>query len=47
MDEISLEMGIPSAHIWGVATFYHYFNLDVVGKHRIFICMSTACFLRR
>ena len=24
MDEIAQEMQIPTAHIWGVATFYHY-----------------------
>jgi NADH:ubiquinone oxidoreductase subunit E len=46
MDIVSLEMGIPSAHIWGVATFYHYFNLAAVGKHTIFICMGTACFVK-
>ncbi len=46
MDEVSLEMGIPSAHIWGVATFYHYFNLQAVGEHTIFICMGTACFVK-
>ncbi len=46
MDVVSLEMGIPSAHIWGVATFYHYFNLNAVGEHTIFICMGTACFVK-
>jgi len=46
MDQVSLEMEIPSAHIWGVATFYHYFNLNAVGEHTIFICMGTACFVK-
>lgn len=23
--EVAQEMGVPTAHIWGVATFYHYF----------------------
>ena len=46
MDLISSEMNIPTAHIWGVATFYHYFNLAPVGKHIISVCMGTACYVR-
>lgn len=46
MDEISLEMGIPTAHIWGVATFYHYFNLAPPGRHVISVCLGTACYVK-
>jgi NADH-quinone oxidoreductase subunit E/NADP-reducing hydrogenase subunit HndA len=46
MDEIAHEMGIPTAHIWGVATFYHYFNLTPPGQHVISICLGTACYVR-
>ncbi|MFH1877975.1 MAG: NADH-quinone oxidoreductase subunit NuoE [Candidatus Omnitrophota bacterium] len=46
MDEIALFMNIPTAHIWGVSTFYHYFNLSPVGKHIISVCMGTACYVR-
>ncbi|MBN1360872.1 MAG: NADH-quinone oxidoreductase subunit NuoE [Sedimentisphaerales bacterium] len=46
MDEIAQEMGIPTAHIWGVATFYHYFNLAPPGKHVISVCLGTACYVR-
>ena len=46
MDDISEKMQIPSAHIWGVATFYHYFNLKPVGKHVISVCMGTACYVK-
>ncbi len=46
MDEIAQEMGIPTAHIWGVATFYHYFNLTPPGQHVISICLGTACYVR-
>ncbi len=46
MDEISEEMGIPTTHIWGVATFYHYFNLTPPGQHVISICLGTACYVR-
>ncbi len=46
MDEIAAEMQIPTAHIWGVATFYHYFNLTPQGKHTIAICLGTACYIK-
>jgi NADH:ubiquinone oxidoreductase subunit E len=46
MDEIALEMSVPSAHIWGVATFYHYFNLSPQGKHTISMCLGTACYVK-
>jgi NADH:ubiquinone oxidoreductase subunit E len=46
MDEVAIVMQIPTAHIWGVATFYHYFNLKPCGKHVISICLGTACYIR-
>lgn len=46
MDEIALTMEIPTAHIWGVATFYHYFNLNPPGKHVISVCLGTACYVK-
>jgi NADP-reducing hydrogenase subunit HndA len=46
MDEIALTMSIPTAHIWGVATFYHYFNLKPRGKHTIAVCLGTACYVK-
>lgn len=46
MNEIAFMMNIPTAHIWGVATFYHYFNLTPKGKHTIAICLGTACYVK-
>ncbi|MBM3245083.1 MAG: NAD(P)H-dependent oxidoreductase subunit E [Candidatus Omnitrophica bacterium] len=46
MDAIALEMSIPTAHIWGVATFYHYFNLTEQGKYTISVCLGTACYIK-
>jgi NADH-quinone oxidoreductase subunit E/NADP-reducing hydrogenase subunit HndA len=46
MDFVAEQMQIPTAHIWGVATFYHYFNLKPVGKHIISVCMGTACYVK-
>ncbi|MDD5408774.1 MAG: NADH-quinone oxidoreductase subunit NuoE [Candidatus Omnitrophica bacterium] len=46
MTEVAKEMNIPTAHIWGVATFYHYFNLKPKGKHSISVCLGTACYVK-
>lgn len=46
MDEIAYAMNIPTAHIWGVATFYHFFNLKPQGKYVISVCLGTACYVK-
>jgi len=46
MDIIAHEMGIPTAHIWAVVTFYHYFNLNAPGKYTISVCLGTACYVK-
>ena len=46
IDDISVAMNIPTAHIWGVATFYHYFKLKPQGKYVISVCLGTACYVK-
>ncbi|MEN6336800.1 MAG: NADH-quinone oxidoreductase subunit NuoE [Phycisphaerales bacterium] len=46
MDEVAQTMGIPTAHIWGVATFYHYFKLTPPGQYEIALCLGTACYVK-
>ena len=46
MDMVADKMQIPTAHIWGVATFYHYFNLKPIGQHTVSVCMGTACYVK-
>ncbi len=43
IDHISEVVGIPSADIYGVITFYSQFRLRPVGKNIIKICDGTAC----
>jgi len=43
---ISRKLGLPAAHIYGVVTFYSYFNEEKRGKYTINICMGTACFVK-
>ncbi len=44
--KLSLISGIPLAKIYGVITFYHFFKTTKPGKHRIAVCLGTACYLK-
>ena len=43
---ISDETGHPLEEIYGIATFYSMFNLFPKGKHRISVCLGTACYVK-
>lgn len=43
---IADELGIPLAEVYGVATFYSQFSLTPKGKHKISICLGTACYVK-
>jgi NADH-quinone oxidoreductase subunit E len=43
IDYISEIVGIPSAEIYGVITFYAQFRLKPMGKNIIKVCDGTAC----
>ena len=45
-ERLSRTVGIPLAKIYGVMTFYHYFKTTKPGKHKIAICLGTACYLK-
>lgn len=38
--------GIPLARIYGVITFYHFFKTTKPGKHKVSVCLGTACYLK-
>jgi NADH-quinone oxidoreductase subunit E len=44
--EVARELEVPLAKIYGVITFYHLFKLTKPGKHKIAVCMGTACYLK-
>lgn len=44
--ELSMETGIPTGQIMGVATFYEGFRFKPAGKHRIKVCVGTACHVK-
>lgn len=43
---ISKEIGTPVAELYGITTFYSQFNLVPKGKHKIGVCLGTACYVR-
>ncbi len=44
--KVSILLDTPLAKIYGVITFYHLFKLTKPGKHKIQVCMGTACYLK-
>ncbi|NLV98976.1 MAG: NAD(P)H-dependent oxidoreductase subunit E [Clostridiaceae bacterium] len=43
---ISAFTGISVAELYGVSSFYSQFLLEAEGKHRISVCMGTACYVK-
>lgn len=43
---ISEETNIPLADIYGVVTFYTQFTIEEKGKHKVGVCLGTACYVR-
>jgi NADH-quinone oxidoreductase subunit E len=43
---VAERLELSTAHVQGVATFYHLFNRERPGKHQIWICRTLSCALR-
>ena len=43
---IAEELNLPLAEVYGVATFYSQFSLAPKGKHKISVCLGTACYVK-
>jgi len=43
---ISEEAGVPLEKVYGVSTFYAQFTLQPKGKHRVSVCLGTACYVK-
>ncbi len=39
-------LGISLSEVYGVVTFYSQFSLKPKGKHRISVCLGTACYVK-
>ncbi|MEK6650126.1 MAG: bidirectional hydrogenase complex protein HoxE [Bacteroidota bacterium] len=43
---IARALKLPLSRVYGVATFYHFFNLKPKGRHAFVLCMGTACYVK-
>ena len=43
---VAAHLSIPPSQVHGVASFYNQFRFTPPGKHRIKICMGTACHVK-
>lgn len=46
MRYVAHHLRLPPSRVFGVATFYHFFNLKPKGAHSCVICMGTACYVK-
>jgi len=46
LEYLAARMGIPTAQVYSVVTFYSLFNLKPQGRHTVCICRGTACHTR-
>ncbi len=44
---IAEKLGVSTAKVYSVATFYENFSLEAKGRHIIRICTGTACHVRK
>ncbi len=43
---VARALRLPLSRVFGVATFYHLFNLEEPGDHTFTVCTGTACFVK-
>jgi bidirectional [NiFe] hydrogenase diaphorase subunit len=43
---VAAALRVPLSRVYGVATFYHFFNLKPQGKHACVVCLGTACYIK-
>jgi bidirectional [NiFe] hydrogenase diaphorase subunit len=43
---VASSLGVSHSRVYGVATFYNFFNLKPQGKHTCVVCLGTACYIK-
>ena len=46
VDAVAEVLDLPTAHVFGVATFYTMYHRHPTGKHTVMVCTNIACMLR-
>lgn len=44
---VAEKLGISTAKVYSVATFYENFSLEAKGRHIVKVCQGTACHVRK
>jgi NADH:ubiquinone oxidoreductase subunit E len=39
-------VGVPLAQAYSVATFYHQYSLEPIGRYRVIVCTGLTCYLQ-
>lgn len=43
---VAANLQVPLSQVYGVATFYHYFQMKPQGEHTCVLCTGTACYIK-
>jgi bidirectional [NiFe] hydrogenase diaphorase subunit len=43
---VAHHLKLPPSRVYGVATFYHFFQLKPQGEHTCVVCLGTACYVK-
>jgi len=43
---LAKRMRMPVSHIYGILSFYNFFRLFPPGRHRVTVCLGTACYVK-
>ena len=46
MAQVAQSLHLPPIDVYSVATFYNQFRLSPPGKHRVKVCLGTACHMK-
>ncbi len=46
MIHVAGELGIPFAEVYSVVSFYSLFSTVPMGRHRLEVCLGTACYVK-
>lgn len=46
LQRLSQRLKLPLSRVYGLATFYRSFSMTPTGRHRVCVCLGTACHVR-
>jgi NADH-quinone oxidoreductase subunit E len=46
IDQIAAHTGVSANEIFGIATFFKQFRFEQPGRHKVSVCLGTACHIR-